>query len=215
MLLISGPPGIGKTALLAEICQQGARMSLRVTRGGCDRSGPVSPGAPVIALLRAGPDPLLGAADYEQVVRLAGEPLVLADAIASRLAAAAPLLIAVDDLQWAGRITWLVLRMVVSRLADEPVTWLLASRDDHSAPDLAALDPVRVEHLRLGPLSPADLAAIARDRLGRRPTSGPGGTWTPRAGIRRSRRRSATASPARRPAASRTRRRPRPRTRRG
>ena len=57
-VLISGPTGIGKTVLLAELCEQATRMKIRVGWSKCDPIEQVWPGAPVIAALRAGPDPL-------------------------------------------------------------------------------------------------------------------------------------------------------------
>jgi DNA-binding CsgD family transcriptional regulator len=171
-VLISGPGGIGKTALVAEICQQAARMGVRVGGSKCDPIEQVWPGAPVIAALRAGRDPLTTAEEYEQIAGVVSEPLLLADRIASRLeclAARQPLLIAIDDLQWADRVSWFLLRSLGSRLAGLPVVWLLASRDDSIGIDLAGTDIVRAEHLRLAPLTTQDLAAMARDRLGRVP----------------------------------------------
>lgn len=172
LLLISGGPGIGKTALLTEICRQAAAMKLRVARSKCDEIEPVRPGAPVIALLRSRSEPLASALEYEQIVSAAGEPLLLADRIASHLeevAAVTPLVIAVDDVQWADRISSFLLRSVVSRLIGLPVVWLLASRNGDVGADLTGHEVIRVERLRLGPLQPEDLVAIAQDRLGRVP----------------------------------------------
>jgi predicted ATPase len=172
VVLISGPAGIGKTALLAETCEQAARMKIRVAGSKCDPIEQVWPGAPVIATLRAGRDPLTSAGEYEKIAGTVAEPLVLADRIASRLedvAAAQPLLIAIDDLQWADRVSRFLLRSLVSRLVGLPVVWLLASRDDQIGTDLSGHGVVRVEHLALAPLTTQDLAAIARDRLGRVP----------------------------------------------
>jgi DNA-binding CsgD family transcriptional regulator/tetratricopeptide (TPR) repeat protein len=171
-VLISGPPGIGKTALLAEICQQATRMKIRVGCSKCDPIEQVWPGAPVIAALRAGRDPLITAGEYEQIAGVVSEPLLLADRIASRLedlAAVQPLLITIDDLQWADRVSRFLLRSLLSRLAGLPVVWMFASRDDPIGIDLADHDIVRREYLQLGPLTTQDLAAMARDRLGRVP----------------------------------------------
>jgi DNA-binding CsgD family transcriptional regulator len=171
-VLICGPAGIGKTALLAEICRQAARMKIRVGWSKCDPIEQVWPGAPVIAALRSGRDPLTTAGQYEQIAGVVSEPLLLADRIASRLedlAAVEPLLIAIDDLQWADRVSQFLLRSLVSRLAGLPVVWIFASRDDPSGIDLAGYDVVRHEYLQLVPLTTSDLAAMARDRLGRVP----------------------------------------------
>src|SRR5580698_11330590 len=66
-VVISGPAGIGKTALLAEVCEHAARMKIRVGRSKCDPIEQVWPGAPVIAALRVGRDPLTTADQYEQI----------------------------------------------------------------------------------------------------------------------------------------------------
>jgi DNA-binding CsgD family transcriptional regulator/tetratricopeptide (TPR) repeat protein len=171
-VLISGPPGIGKTALLAEICQQATRMNIRVGWSKCDPIEQVWPGAPVIAALRSGREPLTTAGAHEQIAGLVSEPLLLADRIVTSLedlAAARPLLIAIDDLQWADRVSRFLLRNLVSRLAGLPVVWMFASRDDPLGIDLAGHDGVRLDHIQLAPLAPQDLAAMARDRLGRVP----------------------------------------------
>ena len=171
-VLICGPAGIGKTALLEEICRQAARMSIRVGWSKCDPIEQVWPGAPVIAALRAGRDPLTTAGEYQQIAGLVSEPLLLADRIVSGLedlAAVQPLLIAIDDLQWANRVSRFLMRNLVSRLAGLPVVWLLASRDDPVAIDLAGHDSVLLEDIQLAPLTMPDLVAMARDRLGRVP----------------------------------------------
>ena len=172
VLLVSGPPGIGKTALVAEVRRQSAAQKLRVAAAKCDEIEQVSPGAPVIALLRAGRRPLLGAAEYEQIARATSEPLLLAELIAARLeeaATAQPLLITLDDVQWADRVSRFLLRTLVSRLVGLPVVWVFAGRTIGFEDDLAYCDPLRVEEIALGPLDAADLAAVAHDRLGRIP----------------------------------------------
>jgi DNA-binding CsgD family transcriptional regulator/tetratricopeptide (TPR) repeat protein len=169
---ICGPAGIGKTALLAEVCEHAIRMKIRVGRSKCDPIEQVCPGAPVIAALRAGRDPLIATGEYEQIAGVLSEPLLLADRIASRLedfATVQPLLIAIDDLQWADRVSRFLLRSLLARLAGLPVVWMLASRDDSIGIDLTGHDIVRREYLQLAPLAMQDLAAMARDRLGRVP----------------------------------------------
>jgi DNA-binding CsgD family transcriptional regulator/tetratricopeptide (TPR) repeat protein len=171
VVLISGDAGIGKTALLSEICRQAAHMRIRVARSKCDEIEQACPGAPMIGLLRSGRDPLLTATEFEQVVREAGEPLLLVDRIADhleRLAAASRVLIAVDGVQWADRVSRYALRALISRLAGRPVLWLLASRSDDVGLTVSGADVVGVEHIRLGPLVHGDIADIARDRLGPR-----------------------------------------------
>ncbi|MFI9388093.1 AAA family ATPase [Kutzneria sp. NPDC052558] len=168
VLLVSGPAGIGKTALLTEICRQAAAQQLRVAAGKCDPIEQVWPGAPILALLRDGRNPLAGAEDYAECTRAVGEPLLLADRVAAILEAAAPVLLAVDDVHWADRTSRFLVRTLMSRLIGLPVVWVLAARADFGA-ELARHDLVTVEHLRLGPLTGADLVQLATDRLGHAP----------------------------------------------
>jgi len=152
LLLISGPAGVGKTAVLQEICRQATRMKVRVAYAKCDRIAQVAPGAPIVAALRAGRDPLATGPEYEEIVQAVGEPLQLADRLASYLegvAVAGPVLIAIDDLQWADRVSLFLLRTLVPRLIGLPVIWVFASRECESIADLAGYELVPDEQLRL------------------------------------------------------------------
>lgn len=169
VVLITGEPGIGKTALLSEICRQAAHTRIRVARSKCDEIEQACPGAPIIGLLRTGRDPLLTAAQFQEIAGLTGEPLVLVDRIAGyleQLAADHRVMIAVDDAQWADGLSRYALRSLISRLAGRPVMWALASRSDDVGLAISAADIVGVEHIRLNPLPQSVIAEIARDRLG-------------------------------------------------
>ena len=169
VVLISGNAGVGKTALLSEICRQAAHMNIRPARGKCDEIEQASPGAPIVGLLRTGPDPLLAEAEFQPVSALIAEPLLLVDRIATHLARLADgqrLLIAVDDVQWADRVSRYALRALISRFVGIPVVWVLASRSDEVGFIVSAADSVDVEHIRLGPLAQPAILDIARDRLG-------------------------------------------------
>ncbi len=168
-MLVSGPAGIGKTALVSEIRAQATAMAFRTAASKCDQIEQVWPGAPVIAMLRGGPAPLVSTADYEKIARLVSEPLLLADQIASSLekaALAGPLVIAIDDFQWSDRVTRFAVRTLIRRLIGLPVVWVLASRADDFGLDL---DQIRAETVHLAPLPAADIMAIVQDRLGRPP----------------------------------------------
>ncbi|MEV4127265.1 AAA family ATPase [Nocardia sp. NPDC049707] len=173
IISVCGPPGVGKTAVLSEICRQAERTGLRVAAGKCDRIGQVQLGAPVIALLRSGRDPLLTGESYKRIVRLAGEPLLLVEAVADELeslAADGPLLIAVDDVHWVDRVSRFVLRGVIARMIGLPVVWVLSTREDGLDTEfLGHDDATGVQELRLAPLTLSDLTTIAQDRLGRIP----------------------------------------------
>ncbi|MET9031615.1 helix-turn-helix transcriptional regulator [Streptomyces mirabilis] len=170
VVLVSGPAGIGKSALLAEVCSQAERIQVRPALGTCDPIEQVSPGAPVITALRAGREPLVTQEQYAGIVDALHEPLLLVERIAAALEHASgqgPVLIAIDDVQWADRVSTFVIRTLLTRLLGLPLVWLLATRDD----DAAVLGSVHtcLEHIRLAPLPASELAAIAQDRLGHPP----------------------------------------------
>ncbi|MET9405295.1 AAA family ATPase [Streptomyces sp. NPDC002935] len=170
VVLVSGTAGIGKSALLAEVSRQAERMQVQSALGVCDPVEQVSPGAPVITALRAGREPLVTAEHYERVVEAADEPLLLVERIASALeslSARKPVLIAIDDVQWADRVSKFVIRTLLTRLLGLPVVWLLTTREDDA--DVLGSVHTRLEQIRLTPLTSSDLAAIAQDRLGHPP----------------------------------------------
>ena len=169
VVLISGNAGVGKTALLSEICRQATRMTIRVARSKCDEIEQAWPGAPMVGLLRSGPDPLLTEHEFHDINKLIAEPLLLVDRIATHLGLLADkqhLLIAVDDVQWADRVSRYALRALISRLVGTPIVWVLASRSDDIGLAVSAADSIGVEHIRLNPLADQAIADIARDRLG-------------------------------------------------
>jgi DNA-binding CsgD family transcriptional regulator len=169
VVLISGNAGVGKTALLSEICRQAAHMNIRLARSKCDEIEQASPGAPMVGLLRTGRDPLLTAPEFQETSALTAEPLMLVDRIAGHLANQADgqrLLLAVDDVQWADRVSRYALRALISRLVGIPIVWVLASRSEDVGLAVSAADSVEVEHIRLGPLADSAIADVARDRLG-------------------------------------------------
>jgi DNA-binding NarL/FixJ family response regulator len=169
VVLITGDPGIGKTALLSEICRQATHTRIRVARSKCDEVEQACPGAPILGLLRTGRDPLLTATEFREITGLTGEPLVLVDRAAEhleRLAAGERILVALDDVHWADRLSRYALRSLIARLAGRSVVWVLASRSADAGLTVSAADTVGVEHIRLEPLPRAMIAEIARDRLG-------------------------------------------------
>jgi DNA-binding CsgD family transcriptional regulator/nucleoside-triphosphatase THEP1 len=168
VVVVSGDPGIGKTAVLTEIARQAAQMHVRVARSKCDEIAQACVGAPILSLLRAGRDPLIAAADFEALTELTGNPLVLVDRVAGHLqtvAATHAVLIVVDDVHWADAVSRYALRSLIPRLAGCPVVWVLASRSHTDGISMSAADIVEVEQISLGPLPRSAITDIARDRL--------------------------------------------------
>jgi DNA-binding CsgD family transcriptional regulator len=201
LLLVTGEPGIGKSALLAAVAAEAGPLGFRVGAAVVVRpatagaAGPCEPGEvrgvygagleALLLALRSGPEPLLPAAELTELAELAeragdaaaaGVPVLLVDRMAGLLAeraAESPVLIVVDDLQWAGRACLATVQALAARLAGRPVVWALGSRRT-SRDFLRGLgEPgpheVAVEWIRPAPLAMPDVTALARDRLGRTP----------------------------------------------
>jgi DNA-binding CsgD family transcriptional regulator len=86
------------------------------------------------------------------------------------VAAKAPVLVAVDDLQWIDSPSRRVLEFLVRRLEGEPVALLIARRTERAeSPPLGlvrAFPEQRVTEVRIGPLSLGALHEVLRARLG-------------------------------------------------
>ena len=179
VILIEGEPGIGKSAVFAEIVTQAARMTFGCAVGKADHIGRISPAAPLLLALRSGTPPLLSATDLADLVTRTTEPLLLLEDLAGlleRLSQDRPLLIGIDDTQWADPVTRFVLRALPGRLSGCSILWLFASRSaaDGLVDDLkdTMFVDCPVESIELGPLTAPHIAAMAADRLGQPPSAG-------------------------------------------
>lgn len=114
-----------------------------------------------IALLRAGPG---DAAASQRAIATATVSVL------GSLAALAPLLVAVDDVQWLDRPSARVLEFAVRRLAGHPVGFLLSLRRPTDGPVPLGLDRAvggeRLERIRVSGLSAGALHQLIKGRLG-------------------------------------------------
>jgi DNA-binding CsgD family transcriptional regulator/DNA-binding Lrp family transcriptional regulator len=170
VLLIEGAAGIGKSRLLAEGEKMAHRLGFPVGVGVAEPSESVAELAPLLRALFDGPEPLLDraglstldAAPEQRYWRLQGLRSLL-----ERAATNNPLVVFLDDLQWAGAGTVAALRALPPRLASVPIGWILAMRPDQGSGHLRSL----VEHLAgegaatlvLEPLGQAAVAQVASD----------------------------------------------------
>ena len=130
LVLLTGEPGIGKTTLLSETARVAADRGARVLRGRCwdgDGSPPYWPWTHVL--------------DGDLPAQ-AADRFTVFDTVARRLAALGreqPLVVILDDLQWADPASLALLAFCVGQLRDEPVLFLGAHRDLDGPPPLASL----------------------------------------------------------------------------
>ncbi len=162
-LLLVGPPGVGKTRLLAEAAEAAQGGGVTVARSA---SLPLTASLPydaVLELLR-----VLGEPVWSPSVpgphELFGEVLARLEARASR----EPLLLCVDDLQWSDAGTLELVHFCLARLLDLPIGWVLASRPATDAGLLAhRLERAElVERIAVLPLTLAETGQLAEDLLG-------------------------------------------------
>jgi DNA-binding CsgD family transcriptional regulator len=164
-MLADGERGIGKSLLLREAGREAFARGFSLAAAAADPLGGQIP----FFVLRAAVGPLAGLTgenghrpgpDFVQS-QIAGlrEQLV-------RQAAAAPVLVCLDDLQWASRETLLALRVLPRELARYPLAWILArttASQDESAQLFRSLQAEGAHRVTLQPLD----ARVAADMLTR------------------------------------------------
>ena len=183
-LVIHGEAGIGKSTLWNESVAAARRtsysvMSCRPTRAEADLPylgmGDLLAGVPDQVLAEL-PDPQRRAIEIA-LLRVAAEihPLqqrAVAVAVLNALvmmSRTAPLLIAIDDVQWLDGPSLRVLRFAIRRIPQASIGILVAIRSggvDEDPLELgSALAPERLDHLRVGPLGLKALDRLLRWRL--------------------------------------------------
>lgn len=170
VVVIEGSPGIGKSRLLAEAVRLAGRMSARVGLGEADPSEAVVELAPLLRALFDGTVPLLDRSALPATHSGAEQRYWLLQDLESLLegaAAQAPLVVCLDDLQWADNGTVAALRALPARLVSVPVAWLLATRPVQAGSGLAdVVDQLAARGARritLAPLTPPAVAELASD----------------------------------------------------
>src|SRR6476661_9853088 len=176
VVLVEGEPGMGKTRLLAEAGRVARRLGFQAGAGAADPGAGVVELAPLMSALFDGSRPLLERSGLRELHSLPEQRYWLLQdlqAMLERAALGGPLLIALDDLQWADSGTAAALRALPVRLADLPVAWILAFRPDQgSAQLLSAIEHLGqsgAERIVLGPLDDAAVAQVAEDVMDAEP----------------------------------------------
>ena len=176
-IIVKGAAGIGKTALLDTLAERATGAGFSVVRSKADESHLIAPMAPLLLALRSGSSPVLSREAFESLASYRNHPLWLIDRIVGVIedhASKKPLLIALDDVQWADRLTLSCLRIMPPRLAGLPIVWAIASRDPGPPLPLAESadsQALEIHRIQLEPLGDAAIERIAADRLGVEPAS--------------------------------------------
>jgi DNA-binding CsgD family transcriptional regulator len=170
--IIEGGPGLGKTTLLRAALASATGQGFRTGHGTSDPIEAVVDLAPLTEALFAGDPPLLDRAALPEAHASLEQRFWLLQDIQGLLERAAmdgPILICLDDLQWADNGTAAALRWLLPRLADLPVAWLLAIRPGQGSAQLLAalarLGETGAEVLHLEPLADAAVERVMADIL--------------------------------------------------
>ena len=174
--LIEGGPGLGKSRLVEHAVSAAQRCGFAVGHGVAEPGDAAVELAVLMDALFGGPEPLLersalgdSHASREQRYWLLQDIQTLLEQSALHQ----PILICLDDLQWADGGTRAAVRALPARLASLPVGWVLAFRPAEVGSDLgrAVAELLRNGAGRtvLGRLDQAAVAEMAADVLGAAP----------------------------------------------
>ena len=176
VVVIEGSPGIGKSRLLAEAVRMAGRMSARVGLGEADPSEAVVELAPLLRALFDGAKPLLDRSALPAVRSGPEQRYWLVQDLESLLEGAAtdaPVVVCLDDLQWADSGTLAALRALPARLESVPIAWILAARPIQAGSGLAdvveQLASRGARRITVEPLTPSAVAELASDVMRARP----------------------------------------------
>jgi DNA-binding CsgD family transcriptional regulator len=172
VLVIEGPPGIGKSRLLTEVMALADKSGVRTLFGEAFEYQQTVPFFSLfMATLRA--DPPVG--DADALRRLGGSADLrywvvrdLADAIHAA-AAQTPLAIVLEDIHWADNGTLLALRSLATARPDVPVLWVLTARTGAGGPllqeTLSVLQRADAAVVRVAAMPPGAVADMVCDAV--------------------------------------------------
>src|ERR1700747_767385 len=172
VLIIEGPPGIGKSRLLTEVMALADKCGVRTLFGEAFEYQQTVPFFSLFtATLRA--DPPVG--DADALRRLGGSADLrywvvhdLADAI-DAAAAQTPLAIVLEDIHLADKATFLALRSLATARPDVAVLWVLTARTGAGGPavqeTLSVLQRADAAVVRVAAMSPGAVAEMVCDAV--------------------------------------------------
>ncbi|MFD0567403.1 ATP-binding protein [Kitasatospora saccharophila] len=185
-VLLHGPAGIGKTALLDALAQEAGPAGGTVLRSSPTAAEADLPHLALIDLLGEAlpglaeelPDHLRQALECALLHRAPQpgtptDPLAVRVAVLEalrRLAQRGPVLVLLDDTQWLDEASRQVIAFTARRLTDRRVRFAVTERTERTehadaAPEMGALCPPAAREIAVGPLGERGTGALLRERL--------------------------------------------------
>ena len=166
VLLVDGEPGIGKSLLLRDATDEAAQLGFSLAAGAADPLGQV---IPFFSLRTALGERFIADHPARDLPDAAAWWILQIRALLERRAAAAPVLVCLDDLHHACPATLAALRALPRDLKRQPIAWLLARS---STPQRTAdymfglLEQDGAARVTLAPLADDAVAAMLTDAFG-------------------------------------------------
>jgi DNA-binding CsgD family transcriptional regulator/tetratricopeptide (TPR) repeat protein len=176
VVVVSGPPGIGKTRLIEELIACATTRGVRVAVGRAHEFQSVAPFAPLFGALTSGSFPVLKRDEVRALERPGDQRYWLVEDLVDLLelrSAATPVVVALDDLHWADDATIWAVAALTQRLEPSAIGWLLTTRSHATHAPLHGLlnrlDSSGATRIELTPLSDDEAEELATDVLGAAP----------------------------------------------
>jgi DNA-binding CsgD family transcriptional regulator len=171
--IIEAAAGLGKTRLLTAARATARTLSFRTGLGAAEPGHSSVELAVLMEALFGGAESLVERTALGSRDRSREEPFWLlqdVQTLLEREALRQPLLVCLDDVQWADAGCGFALRMLTQWLASLPVAWLIAVRPNQGVPQirraLAELTAAGAATIDLTPLTASAVAQVAGDVLG-------------------------------------------------
>ena len=173
MVLVEGEPGIGKSLLLREATDEAATEGFSLATGAADQLGRAIPFFALRAALGVPFALLTDDGSHRDPPDTLAWWISKARAHLEQRAEVNPVLMCLDDLQWASSATLAALRTLPQELKGHPVAWLLArsTTPQHDVEYLfTLLEKDGAARITLGSLGDDATAALLADTFGAPPT---------------------------------------------
>lgn len=182
-VLVEGEPGVGKSALIKAVCEDARQQGCQVLWGAADELGQTFALLPLIEAVGAAEPGWR--TELQRIVRggsqppTAGSDAVLAAtewilATIDELCGSSPVVLVIDDLQWADSATIMLWSRLARSVHQLPLLLLGAARGVPRRDDLVALHALvrRGDIIRLGGLSEPAVSELIALVCGGRPGAG-------------------------------------------